>query len=240
MSVNYHAAQSRGILLDHSDAGAEQWYQKFRGYDPSRIAALLGLSFDDKYLYVAYYRRRYRLSLAFGTLEKLEQEQKQEEEQKREKEGGQRKQKKASKEEWSREIYFNEAMAIYHLLLYVRDDARVSGTWVASDSVDGVVSRGRMPDPLLAPFAAEFSGRMAELEQACLNCGGRRIAKGDASFEFEAFPSVHLQLVFYDADEDFPAQASILVDEHITDYLHYETIGCLICDLLDQIRTKSD
>ena len=27
MSVNYHAAQSRGILLDHSDAGADQWYQ---------------------------------------------------------------------------------------------------------------------------------------------------------------------------------------------------------------------
>lgn len=232
MSVNYHAAQSRGLLLDHSDAGAEQWYQKFRGYDPSRIAALLGLSFDDKYLYVDYYQRRYRLSLAFGTLEKEEQEKCQEEGKKETEE------EKETKEGWSRKIYFNEAMAIYHLLLYVREDARVSGTWVASDSVDGVVSRGRMPDPLLAPFAAEYSGRMEDLKEACLRCGGRPLDKGDVGFEFEAFPSVHLQLVFYDADEDFPAQASILVDEHITDYLHYETIGCLICDLLDQIRTK--
>ena len=235
MSVNYHAAQSRGILLDHSDAGADQWYQKFCKYDPARVAGLLGLKYDDKYLYVDYYQRPYRLSLAFGTLERWEKQEGKEEQRGKEKEKREEKQENGG---WSREIYFNEAMAIYHLLLYVKDEARVSGSWVASDSVDGVVSRGRMPDPLLAPFAVEYSGKLAELEEACLHCGGMRLDKGDVSFEFEAFPQVHLQLVFYDADEDFPAQASILVDQHITDYLHYETIGCLISDLLDRIRAN--
>jgi hypothetical protein len=59
-----------------------------------------------------------------------------------------------------------------------------------------------------------------------------------AAFCWITAMQVHLQLVFYDADEDFPAQASILVDQHITDYLHYETIGCLISDLLDRIRAN--
>ena len=54
-------------------------------------------------------------------------------------------------------------------------------------------------------------------------------------YEFEAFPQVHLRLIFWEAEEDFPAQVQILVDRCVTDFIHYETIGCLIADLLDRL-----
>ena len=47
---------------------------------------------------------------------------------------------------------------------------------------------------------------------------------------------MHLCLVFWDADEDFPAQAQILVDQNVTDFLHYETVGCVISDLLEKLE----
>lgn len=49
-------------------------------------------------------------------------------------------------------------------------------------------------------------------------------------------PPIQLQLHFWDADEDFPAQTQILVDRKITDYIHFETVGCLISDLLEKLE----
>ncbi len=66
--------------------------------------------------------------------------------------------------------------------------------------------------------------------------GGVELQAGDAACEFEAFPQVHLRLVFWDQDEDFPAKAQILVDQCVTDFVHYETVGCMIADLLDRLN----
>ena len=94
-------------------------------------------------------------------------------------------------------------------------------------------------DPLFTPFARRFTGRCAALDQICRQLSGIKRSKGDLCYEFEAFPQVHLQLIFYDADEDFPAQANVLVDDHVTDFIHFETTGCLISDLFEQIE-KTD
>lgn len=212
MSVNYHAFQSRGVLFTNHEKVCEQWRQEYTGYDPSRIAKILHLKADGQYLYVTYFGKLYRLVLSDGRLEK-------------ETDGG-----------WTDELYFNESMAIYHLLHYTKDLPVVSGKWVPSHTIDGVVSRNpAAKDPLLTPFAAKYSGRTEELSRACEAAGGVKLSSGDVSYEFEAFLRVHLQLVFWDADEDFPAQAQILADQCVTDFVHYETVGCIISDLLEEL-----
>lgn len=80
---------------------------------------------------------------------------------------------------------------------------------------------------------------MDELRIACKQAGGNKLDTGDVGYEFEAFPQVHLRLVFWDAEDDFPAQVQILVDRCVTDFIHYETIGCLIADLLDHLEKVS-
>ena len=195
MSVNYHAAQSRGVLFENHEKVSEQWRQEFSQYDPARIKNTLHLETDEKN----------------GVLEKK------------------------SDETWSDQLYFNEAMAIYHFLYYTKDIPVISGSWVPSQTVDGVVSRRPTADPLLDPFARKYSGKLEELRTACDQAGGTKLDIGDVGYEFEAFPQVHLRLIFWEAEEDFPAQAQILVDRCVTDFIHYETIGCLIADLLDRL-----
>ena len=72
MSVNYHAFQSRGVVFAEQEGVSWQGREKFIGYDPSRIAKILGLAFDERYLYLTYFQTPYRLTLATGCLEKQE------------------------------------------------------------------------------------------------------------------------------------------------------------------------
>ena len=90
MSVNYHAAQSRGVLFENHEKVSEQWRREFSQYDPARIKNTLHLETDEEYLYLQYFLKPYRLCLKNGVLEKK------------------------SDETWSDQLYFNEAMAIYH------------------------------------------------------------------------------------------------------------------------------
>lgn len=212
MSVNYHAYQNRGVLFSNHEKVCEQWREEFSAYDPKRIARILHLEADDRFLYLTYFKHPFRLRLADGVLEKYRDE------------------------KWDTELYFNESMAVYHLLHYTKDIPAVSGKWAPSHAIDGVVSRNpAAADPLLAPFARKYTGQTEKLHAACQAAGGVKLETGDAAYEFEVFPTVHLRLVFWDADEDFPAQVQILADQCVTDFVHYETVGCMISDLLEQL-----
>lgn len=212
MSVNYHAFQNKGVPFVECEALCEQWHQEFSGFKPERIAGILHLEYDEKYVYLLYFHTRYRMRLKDGQLEK------------------------ETEKGWTGELYFNESMAIYHVLKYTVDMPRCSGIWVPNEKLDRVVSRNtRLADPLLTPFAKAWTGHCKELAQACERIGGRKLDKGDVAYQFTAFPFMEIQLVFWDADEDFPAQVQVMFDEHATDYVHFETSGCIVADLLEKI-----
>ena len=212
MSVNYHAFQSRGVLFSDYEVVCRQWREEFSGYAPGRIVRILHLEADETYLYLSYFQCPYRLRLTDGVLEKQKDQ------------------------EWTDELYFNESMSIYHLLHYTKDLPVVSGKWVPSHTIDGVISRNpAVKDPLLAPFEVKYAGKVEELRAACRAAGGKELGTGDAAYEFEVFPWLHLRLVFWDKDEDFPAQVQVLADQCVTDFVHYETLGCMISDLLEKL-----
>lgn len=212
MSINYHAMQSRGYLFENFEVQCEQWRGIFSGYNPERIAGILHLKYDAHYLYVSYFHTPYRLRLKDGVLEK-------------EIHGG-----------WSDALYFNETMSIYHLLYYTKDFPGHAGEWIPNDHLDTRTRSGRTNDPLLDHFAGKFSGHLQQLEAACRKMGGEKLKKGDVGYQFLAFEQVPLQMIFWDADEDFPAQVQLLVDSRITDYVHIETTGCIVSDLLEQLE----
>ncbi len=214
MSASYHALQNRGCLFSTHEALSRQWRDEFTLYDPDRISSILNLQKDEDCLYVSYFETLYRLRLLDGVLEKEDNN------------------------NWRDDLYFNESMSIYHLLHYTKDHPRISGVWVPAHALAGPgINAGGQRDPLLESFAGKFAGKLPQLEKACSTCGGTPLtAKGDLSFQFSAFPQISLQLIFYDADEDFPAQAQVLLDQCVTDYIHFETTGCLICDLFDRLE----
>ncbi|MBO4359543.1 MAG: DUF3786 domain-containing protein [Eubacteriaceae bacterium] len=233
MSINFHAQQNRGFLFSVIEEIQRKWRERFTDFDPERVLSILGLERDERYLYVTYYDDLFRLRLSDGVLEKKLKE-------KRDRAGyidldsGQ---KVDYDPYWTEDVYFNEAMSVYHILYHVKDEPRFSGEWLTNENIINSNARTDIPDPLLTPFSAKFSGRTDELKRACEAAGGKTVSeRGDVCFEFVSFPQIPLRLVFWDADEDFPAQTKILFDSCVTDYVHIETTGCIIADLFDRLE----
>lgn len=260
MSINFHAYQCRDYLLSDYEEIEKQWKTEFTGYDPERTARILNLEKDETYLYVRYFQTLYRLRLKDGTLEKQFEETA----------GSHRREKPShagplsssclkihdreklylqdtapahiSENGWTDRVYFNECMVIYHLLHYVKDHPSISGIWIPNSQLDTRAgSHNQRKDILLTSFSSSFAGKMEQLEMACKKLGGICVeTKADLSWEFHPFPQVPLRLLFWDEDEDFPAQVQILVDSQVTDYVHLETTGCMVSDLFEKLTALAN
>jgi len=76
----------------------------------------------------------------------------------------------------------------------------------------------------VAPLLGRFGKNPDEVGKAASKIGGKVAEFGDYSVVIPAFPCVPITLVFWKADEEFPARLSILFDESVSSYLPKEDI----------------
>jgi len=124
------------------------------------------------------------------------------------------------------EVPIQEQVLILHYLM--APGGAVSGNWVAYREIPGAsfyfsAFVKRAVDPLKKMFGPDVS----PLEKAAGKLDGRAIDAGDAGFEFDVFPRVPIQLILWEGDDEFPAEANILFDETIGDLLLPEDIAWL-------------
>jgi hypothetical protein len=81
----------------------------------------------------------------------------------------------------------------------------------------------RAKKPLLSVFGNDPEAAM----EAARGLGGTRVTGGDAAVRIPAFPRVDLTLVFHRADEEFPADTTLLLSSSITAFLSTEDIATL-------------
>lgn len=228
MSINYHAYQNRGFAFSTFEEIEKQWTARFAGFKPDRIARILDLPYDENFLYIRYFGEEYRLNLKLGRIEKKSEEPYEIEPDP---------DKVPLEEGWHGILLANEAMAIYHILFYTVDDPKLSGNLVQNASLDPRHVRHPQEDVLFNDFLKDFTQGIATLKPACEAAGGEaRSSKADLCYVFYPFPQIPMQLNYWEADEDFPAQVKVLVDEKITDYVHVETTGCMVSDLFERIK----
>lgn len=128
-------------------------------------------------------------------------------------------------------VTFNEQMALYHLLWYAKSKPRNSGVWVPFRQVRGAAPfDAAFQKLILRVFADSFAGKLPLLLETGKRLGLQRLSQSDAGFYMEAFPCIPLQFFFWDADDEFPAQANILFDQNITDFIHEETVVTIAQD----------
>ena len=82
------------------------------------------------------------------------------------------------------------------------------------------VFQGRVADRLGHGVGAEADG----FASACESCGGVRGTASPLSYLFHFFPRLEMQLVRYEADEDFPASCSVLLSDNAPDMLSMESV----------------
>jgi len=122
-------------------------------------------------------------------------------------------------------------VVIFKYLLMCPDSSPEEGGWTTYHSFKDA-------QPLLHYFAREttgpierrYGGRLEELRQACLAAGGvDRSEAGayDLSVQFELLSRIPLFLRFNDADDEFPAQCTVLFRQSVERYLDMESLGIL-------------
>lgn len=212
--MGFHSYRNIGFSFTDAETTCRKWREKFTGFDWRENSRFITVQAYDHYAEVIYLGNPYRLDTISGVLEKK------------------------SEGIWTDRLQMNEALAVYH---YLGDEKKLlhqPGEWIPENMLDPVRIRtsDRM-DPLLVSFAKEYTGSVLELDEKCELAGGiREQSYGDTAWVFYPFPEIPIKLVFWDADEDFPAQVKVYVKENATDYVHYEAVSFMIADIFVSIR----
>ena len=114
---------------------------------------------------------------------------------------------------------------IYTLFGYVSPLARFRDQWVTFPQLrDTSVFEAAFQNAILRPLAATFSGHAGALRRALEAMGGTPLPTGDVGYQVEAFACIPVRYLFWEGDDEFPAQANMLFDASATDYIHGESI----------------
>ena len=126
-----------------------------------------------------------------------------------------------------KEVPIQEQVLILHYLM-AAEIPDLSGQWISYREIPGAsfyfgAFIKRAVDPLKKVFGQNIAGfsRSAEKLKA------RKIENGDAGFEFSVLPAVPLQLILWEGDDEFPAEANILFDKTIGQMLSPEDVAWL-------------
>ncbi len=139
---------------------------------------------------------------------------------------------------WQECRSFETVMTVYDVLGYSKEGAHLAGDFcpVTALQVTGVPS----PDKLYGKYYRSFAGKAVELKRACEAIGGEMQsipASADVNYRMALFPFLPMIFQFWDEDDEFPPQVSLLWDRNVMQYIHFETIYYVMYHVLERIKT---
>ena len=229
----------------------------FLKYDQQAIIDRFSLNADERYLYLTFVARPYRIERATGAIEYWKDERASAECVATESAADETPRAErvatecAADERASAECVAIESaagvwlpaghgdgMTIYDILCDSKPDACVSGRFQNAWNQRNVSSA---PNGSLFQSSADFfSGKCALLSAACERLGGERVSTGDVGFDIPVFNEIKMRMLFWDADDEFPASMNLQWDEHILDFMRYETTFYAAGFILNRLREEAE
>ncbi|MBM4284503.1 MAG: DUF3786 domain-containing protein [Deltaproteobacteria bacterium] len=119
------------------------------------------------------------------------------------------------------------------------------GTWIAYKTLPNSVSKAKTMARLEGKLADHFAGRAEELRQRSLALGGGPAQVGEGAqvqMVFQPLPKLPVLLLFWEAEpeEGFQAQAHLLLDNRVLDFLDLESILFLVERLLGHLMEENE
>lgn len=95
-----------------------------------------------------------------------------------------------------------------------------------------------LPNPLLEErFGQDLPGFL----EAGRRLGAEVLHAGDASLGFQVFPAVMVEVILWQADEEFPAQVSFAVPSHLDRFWHLDAVlGLIVVVVRELLREGGD
>ncbi len=191
-----------------------QMQKEFLKYDQEKMIRKFQLKHDPDFLFVRFVGKDYRIGRKDGVVSGS-----------------------ADDFRTSQEAGYNEAMTIYDVLCYSRDDCCLSGEFVSMQSLSSVMGGSKpVGSGLFAGKLPLFDHRENALAAACESLGGTKAGKGDVAYQLPLFDFLPAIFQFWNSDEEFPPSLQLFTDKNMLDYMHYETVWFAVSHLLDRIE----
>lgn len=130
-----------------------------------------------------------------------------------------------------------DAILIYNYLASP-GETPLTGTWISFQSLPNSVSKTKTLERLQHGLVEDFAGRLALLRERAEDLGARPVQVGedaDLALVFEPLPRVPILLLYWEPEEDFPAQARFLFDSSVGAYLYLESLLFLVEGLVERL-----
>ena len=187
------------------DAVREVWRQKFLTMGHESLAERFHLNIDADRLYLTYFSHPYAIDRRTARIVRLDKP--------------------------DAAIGFDTEMNFFNMFHYAAAHPAPSGELVPFRNVKRVYPfEAAYMRTIIHPFEQRFTGHVPELRRAFDALRARPLPQGDAGGALEILPGLELAVTFWDADDEFPAQANMLFDSNITDYMHEENVVCVASD----------
>lgn len=196
------------------EAQLEKCRVEFANWNHQKIAKKFGLIVDERYLYIRFVGKTYRIDRKTGLA-----------------------QKSADGESYAEDAGYNEMMSFLDLFSYSKDDLSLSGQWTLIKHVSKMAHSGEeVGSRLFAPYADMISGNIPLFCGACACLRARKVDEGDACYIVDTFDFLPVKLQFWEKDDEFPAQLNLYWDELVLDYVRYETTYYIAAHVLETIK----
>ena len=127
-------------------------------------------------------------------------------------------------------VSYNHQSILAHYLLSSGENG-LSGEFLPIGRLTGLVDTGLSPsDNLIKPLTEKFGDKYELFAEAARKIGGRhegRSPAGGESWLFAPLPKIRLQVIFFEADDEFEAEVKVLFDSSAPAFVAYECLELL-------------
>lgn len=201
-------------IPNHYEQQCQDWQKRFLTLDQEQLLKKLpGLKIEDDYLTLSYFQKKHGIHRGTGKIVCFVQD---------------------------KPLTLFTRLNIYTLLWYCTESASFKGEWLPFRSLKDASPFGpAFQKTVVDVFAQTFSGHIGELEKAFQKMGGKKLPHSDVGYQLNAFACIPVQFLFWDGDDEFPAQANILFDRGSTDYIHVESLVSIASEGLSFLTEAS-
>ena len=195
-----------------------QMRKDFLKYDQDRMIDKFRLRHDPDFIYITFIGRLYRVHRASGNVE------------------------------WSddgfahpREANYNEAMTIYDVLCYSKEDCQLSWEFVNMKNLSSIQGgTATVGGGLFRGIEKKFDRKSELLSRACEKLGGIKYGKGDVGYQLQLFDFLPVVIQYWESDDEFPALLNLFADKNMLQYMHYETVWFAAGHLMARLQEEME
>lgn len=127
-------------------------------------------------------------------------------------------------------VSYNHKSVLAHYLMSTGRKP-LTGEYLPIGRLTGMIDTGASPsDNLIRPLTEKFGDKYDRFAEAARKLGGQhegRSPAGGESWLFSPLPYLPLQVVFFEADEEFEAEVKVLFDSSAPGFVAYECLELL-------------